>query len=313
LKLAGPPPECPECGRRFRDADSRRCSACGEGYAGSGYGVRRWAVGRLPWDRRRRGLLLAQFLTTSLRIVFCPLFAARRIAAADRGWRAARWAAIHVFAATLIATLCCNDFLFSSWILRELGIVRAADALHFMDRPPPDARLPVWLVQSFVAWLLMFGSVPALGAGLALMIPQRRSWQFCAQKWSAYATVVLVPAVGLWYFWYTLAPPVYQVPASLTILRAGPAPDFDATAAGAVYGAYWALGLCRVAGGRFLGLIPGRGAARGSLRKGALARLGTLLRRSLTVRAASLACVFVTAWWLVRAVVLPGGGLEALR
>jgi hypothetical protein len=259
---------------------------------------------------------LLAYAKTAAWILFMPWSAARHVAIPDRLACAIRWAAIHVIAAAGAATFCCNDYEFSMWIWHVAVPDPYFHPAYFMSQDPPGSRATVWFAQTFMAWLVLFASIPALGCALALVIPHHRAWQRCAAKWSCYVTIVLAPVVTLWYAWYRLYPVVYRMPGPMTIFDSGPAPDLAPGVAGTAFAVYWGLGACSLVYRRSIPFIarlrtPRRLPRRWPI-KTAIRHAGGAVG-CLMLRAAPYTGLFVGAWWVLRHGVFPAGPLEALR
>ena len=195
-------PVCPECGYSLRGLTGPRCPECGHDFPADVTRFRRWAVRRLPWDRRRRPLLTIAYLETLLLILVLPCRAGRALAVPDRWGRALRWAAAHLLLAALAATLLGNHQYFVRWLI---GYVRPDPLSYlgwYMDEPAPADRVAVWAVESFIAWLFVLCSLVAIGALLSAAVPGRhRAAKRAGVKWSLYATPVLLLSLAALHGW----------------------------------------------------------------------------------------------------------------
>jgi hypothetical protein len=194
MKLPRWRPECPECGYSLRGLTEDRCPECGEPFPTTQRTFRRWAIRRLPWDRRHRTSLLRAYFTTVFLILFCPWKAARGLVIPDRWGRAVRWAVSHALAAAALDALATGP-------QQELGVI-IADS--WPDWPGPwllwwADRRALWFAQGVAIWLLMLGSFPLLGALLYLgWGGEHQAARWGNVKWCLYCSIVAPLFVSAW-------------------------------------------------------------------------------------------------------------------
>ncbi len=187
-------PVCPECGYSLRRLALPRCPECGRALPVATHAYRRWARPRLAWDRATRGGLPATYVRTLLTIIVCPCRAARGLLLPDRYARAVRWCVAHVLLLALIGTAFGSHGFFWQHALTK----------WYASGPTPDDQyeagmtagvLATWAVQSLLTWIIMLGTLPALGVALGVIWPARHpAARRAIAKWSLYATTVLVLA-----------------------------------------------------------------------------------------------------------------------
>jgi hypothetical protein len=229
-------PECPECGYSIRRVTRNRCPECGTAFPTASRAFRRWAVQRLAWDRRERASLVTAYARTVATLLVCPCRAAWRLSLPDRLGRAARFALINLLPlAVVCALLGSNQFYI--WQVSEL--VSPTPGMQGSFDQPTIGRLLFFAGQSFAAWLVVLGAVPALGTALACLAPGLRpAARRGFVKWSLYCMPVVAAAFLVHLLWrapsWMTTPPAGSLPPIAT-------PPFVTTAALA-YGLWWALG-----------------------------------------------------------------------
>ena len=229
-------PECPECGYSVRRVTRNRCPECGTTFPTASRAFRRWAVQRLSWDRRVRASLLTAYVRTVATLLICPCRAAWRLSLPDRLGRAMRFALIHLLPlAVVCALLGSNQFYI--WQVSEL--VSPTPGMQGSLDQPTIGKLLFFAGQSFAAWLVVLGTVPALGTALASLAPGLRpAARRGFVKWALYCTPVIAAAFLVHLLWR--APSWMTTPPAWSLRRIG-TPPFVTTAALA-YGVWWALG-----------------------------------------------------------------------
>jgi len=187
-------PVCPECAYSLRRLALPRCPECGHALPVETRTFRRWAHPRLAWDRATRRGLPATHIRTLLTIIVCPCRAARGLLLPDRYGRAVRWCVAHLLLLALAGTAFGSHGFF--W--------QHALAKWYASGPTPDdqyeagmtpAVMATWAAQSLLTWIIMLGTLPALGVALGVIWPGRHpAARRAIAKWSLYATTVLVLA-----------------------------------------------------------------------------------------------------------------------
>lgn len=278
-------PVCPECGYSLRRATGERCSECGEPFVGSPRVYRRWAMRRLPWDRRRRPGLLFAYIKTSLAILICPCRAARGVGIPDRYGRAVRWAVAHILAAAVICAV------FGS---RGVFLGRAAEVLEYgggslrlMSVDFDPLWIVVWWLECVVCWALALGALPILGVVLSMSLPWRHPVaRRASAKWALYGSLPLFALIVVWY-------------------GIAAAEQFAAQSTAPVFSWFWdelarlPFALAAVAYGLWWSCGPARQA---------------YVRHDATgvAEAAFFALIYFAAWFTLARLVLPAGPLEAM-
>ena len=113
----------------------------------------------------------------------------------------------------------------------------------FQDAEAAANRLPAWVLESLLAWSLMFVVPIGLAAGLSVLIPYRHvAAKLGGVKWALYSSLAMYPVLILWYTWYASFPLMVRVPGGMTIYISAPAPEPPIWLAGAALGMWWALG-----------------------------------------------------------------------
>lgn len=237
-------PLCPECGYDIFRSTEPRCAECGAAFPTPSRAYRRWAIPRLPWDCLRRAGLVRDYLVTLWRVVVCPCSAARRLVIPDRFGRASRWAAGHLLVA--LGLLMGVRFL-NTLIWLGLYVTGTADERDSMNAD--RAGEPLLTLNEF-GWPLLANAIalaviPAIGAGLAWLIPMRHPAARAAGiKWSLYAAavplvVVLASAAG-----YVAMLPMYAQVIGGSLHREAPWPHRPVLAASFIaYGLSWSIGM----------------------------------------------------------------------
>ncbi|MBI5864473.1 MAG: hypothetical protein HZB38_08195 [Planctomycetes bacterium] len=204
-------PVCPECGHSAAFAVEPRCTECGEPFPCADRFYRRWAIPRLPWERRRRSMLVAYFQTLFF-ILFRPGQAAWRLANPDRFGRATIWFVGHV--AVLIAVIS-----FAGWLATVFGENPNEQILKIGITPVSTrVRWDVLATAEWGAvWALAAVVIPVmLGLGVARALPaitpDTRSGII---KWTLYSSVIPMLATGLLLcraLWRTFQGPSFLLP-----------------------------------------------------------------------------------------------------
>jgi len=197
MKLPRWRPVCPECGYSLRGLTSDRCPECGEPFPTTQRTFRRWALRRIPWDRRHRSSLVRAYFATVFLIVFCPWKAARGLVIPDRWGRAVRWAMGHTFIAGVLASFLGGRHVGAHWIGRLL------DSQAKIWNPEllvvPVERSLTWAAQGIFAWWLVFLLPPLMGIALRYAVPVRHpAVRWSGVKWALYSTAVLPAGVAIW-------------------------------------------------------------------------------------------------------------------
>ncbi len=232
-------PVCPECGYSLRAARGERCTECGQTFPTTQRVYRRWAMRRLPWDRAERGSWLFTYLNTVAMVLFCPCRAARGLAVSDRLPRALRFATVHVLLYAALGTL-----------LGSKGEYRARMFLGFQPSLgyPERAPIPVllaWMLESFVAWIVVLVVILAIAAALTWLVSgPNRAQCFGSVKWTCYSSVAMLPigvAFVLLYELYDGAAGRWM-PQDLARTLSYGSFQMSTTGALATYAGLWALG-----------------------------------------------------------------------
>lgn len=242
-------PVCPECGYSLRHAVGTTCSECGSPFLAQTRSYRRWAVGRLAWDRLRRDGLLIAYIHTMLAILFRPRRAGRSVTAPDRWPRAIRWATFHFVAFALVATLFGSRFYFLEQVARILGWMPLRQ-VPFERPDPPHTLVFGWAAQSFLAHLFGLALLLVTAWLVAMAMPAcskvaRRS----IFKWSLYAIVAICPATLLWYLCQLHLPGSVGMPQAgvvgqiLSVWRPRGTTTPLASLLAVAYGLWWAAGV----------------------------------------------------------------------
>lgn len=187
-------PVCPECGYSLSRTRAARCSECGEPFPTDRRRYRRWAIQRLPWDRRHRWLPTA-YASTLLAILFRPWHSAPRLAHPDRSGRAVRWILGHAALALALVLLLP---LIREGIVPMFAPARRAvqieDFVTLADRSDEVLlyHRVLWHGQWTAAWLLTVVGFPvALCSWLAFAWPGiSTAARVGLVKWTLYSAVV---------------------------------------------------------------------------------------------------------------------------
>ncbi len=239
MRLSRWRPVCPECGYSLRKLTQPRCPECGEPFPTTQKTFRRWAVRRLPWDRTHRSPLILTYLKTLLLILFCPWKAGRSLAVPDRMGRAVRWALVHIILIAACGTLLGAMPYYIVCIQLGGSNPDFFHPAHYLDRPDPPDRLLVWALQSLAAWILMIGAQIGLAALIGSQLPnQHLAARRGAIKWSLYCVPTILLTIAVWYGYYAVNPPTYEV----RPLR-GPYPLVPADLLAGIFGLSWAVGV----------------------------------------------------------------------
>lgn len=192
MKLPRWRPVCPECEYSLRGLTGARCPECGEPFPTTQRTFRRWALRRIPWDRRHRSSLLRAYFTTVFLIVFCPWKAARGLVIPDRWGRAVRWAIAHTIASTFILTLLGSTMFHVRWIAQRFWTAPSMSDHVARQERAPALRALVWMGQSFVAWSIVLIGIMILGAALSYGVPRRhRAAKLGGVKWTLYSSALM--------------------------------------------------------------------------------------------------------------------------
>ena len=197
MKLPRWRPVCPECGYSLRGLTGDRCPECGEPFLTTQRTFRRWALRRIPWDRRHRTGLIRAYVATFLLILLCPWKAAKGVVIPDRWGRAVRWAIAHTGVAAVLASVMTDRHIAAHW-LGALFDPRSATEMSELLQTPMAWTLP-WAIQQTWAWWLAFLSPPAVGCVLSCVVPVRHpASRWGGVKWALYSTVVFPVGAMIW-------------------------------------------------------------------------------------------------------------------
>lgn len=195
-------PVCPECGHSVAFARGQRCVECGEQYPSLRPFFRRWAVRRIPWERRQRTIPIA-YLQNLLLILFTPWRAAWRLGTPDQVGRAMRWWLGHFVALVAVVSV----FVFWLPAVFQWGWDDAKslgwETLIRMGVPKPPSVLPAttWLG----AWGIGLAAPVIFGVFLSLCMPRvQPALRIAMVKWSLYCGIVPL-ALPLAFFAYIIA------------------------------------------------------------------------------------------------------------
>jgi len=181
-------PVCPECRYQIRGLVQARCPECGNVFPSKLPTSRRWAIHRLPWDRRDRTLWLRRFVQTQFLCTFLPWSAGSRIAIPDRWLRTVLFGIGSLLIAAAIPSA-----------LTEAGFKFAFPWLYtgsFAGSPIRDA--PFGLAVAAVSWLAILATFlfASIGASDISFLHNRIAFK-CAVKWTLYNSSALIAIVVL--------------------------------------------------------------------------------------------------------------------
>lgn len=278
-------PVCPECGYLLRGLREARCPECGVPFPTEIPTFRRWAVRRLPWDRAKRGSVLAAYLGTLAIILVLPWRGARGLAMPDHWRRALRWAGGHLAVGALACAMLANGQQFPRWLVYQAW-PPSFDPPHLaMLDDAPAGRMTIWLAQSFVAWAIAIALPTAIGTALSFGVPGRhRAAKLGGIKWSLYLTSLCLVLLAGWYGYFALRPPQARAPFPMKFTYPLPPAELPAMLLDGLYGVWWAAGMAANPYNRVRGM-------RAFLHFTAL---------------------YVVGWVIVTRVLFPVGALEAL-
>lgn len=244
MRLSKWRPVCPECGYSIRGLRGECCPECGTAFPTAIRVFRRWAVRRLPWDRKHRGGFVSAYIRTLLMIVICPWHAGRTLVLPDNWPRTVRWAGAHLLLAIVAGTLLHNNQYFV-WVLKEhIWPSSFKHPYMWAQGYPRVGSLLMWLGQSLVAWTLLLGTIVSLGVLLSLGVPRRhRLAKSSGVKWSLYGSVLPIIVLAAWYGYYAINRPVIQMGPPLGFSFKGLPPSTPIWPFVAVFCVWWAGGM----------------------------------------------------------------------